>query len=220
MTNRLVSIILFLLAATAANTANALGSGTKAVGDITLSNGSRLEAVSLELPCERDTQVKVVIDGKKEKLEADSIQSMVIWKAKCPEQKHLFVPFYAEFVDLETGEVTGIASRLIWCCLDQAENHASYWKEIGRPGFKKCKLYFGYNSLCFNMSLTYILKSGSDHPCYVPDSEKNKKKWIRVYFADDPEVIRKLDAGEYQTGKLANKHTDLRRIIADYTPRK
>lgn len=220
MTNRLFSIILFLLAATAANTVNALGSGTKAVGDITLTNGSRLETVSLELPCERDTQVKVVIDGKKEKLEADSIQSMVIWKAKCPEQKHLFVPFYAEFVDLETGEVTGIASRLIWCCLDQAENHASYWKEIGRPGFKKCKLYFGYNSLCFNMSLTYILKSGSDHPCYVPDSEKNKKKWIRIYFGDDPEVIRKLDAGEYDGSDWGHKYTDLRRIIADYTPRK
>lgn len=220
MTNRLFSIILFLLAATATNTANAFGSGTKAVGDITLTNGSRLEAVSLELPCERDTQVKVVIDGKKEKLEADSIQSMVIWKAKCPEQKHLFVPFYAEFVDLETGEVTGIAKRLIWCCLDEVRDHASYWIEIGRPTFKKCNLRFNFRSMYSYASMTYILKRGSDHPCYVPDSEKNKKKWIRVYFADDPEVIRKLDAGEYQTGKLANKHTDLRRIIADYNPQK
>lgn len=220
MTARLLSLLLFCLAATAANTASALGSGTKAIGNILLTNGSRLEAVSLELPSERDTQVKIVIDGKKEKLEADSINSMIVWNPKCPEQKHFFKPFYAEFVDLQTGEVTGIASRLIWCCLEQAWDHASYWIEIGRPTFKKCDLRFNFKSMYSYASMTYILKRGSDHPCYVPDSEKNKKKWIRVYFADDPEVIRKLEAGEYETGKLANKHTDLRRIIADYAPRK
>lgn len=202
------------------NLAYAFGSGTKAAGDILFNNGKRLEGVTFEMPCEMDKQIWVFLDGEKQKVDTDSIDYIVLWQNKYPDEKHLIKPFKIELVDIETGEITGQTDYRIWLCCDYMGENASYWVKIGRPSFKKGNLRFNFNSRATGKSMYYVLKKGHETPAHRPDNTKNVKKWVKVYFNDDPEVMRKFEAGEYDGSDWGYKYVDIRKIIDDYAPRK
>lgn len=218
MNIRIITLAVTCFITTLLSSAYALGSGTGAVGNIFLKNGEHLDSVRFEMPNNMDKQVKVVIDGKKQKLETDSIDCIVLWHGKHPDMKYLFRPYYCEIIDIETGENLGLVDDPLWMCCEQVENNASYWHQIGRPDFKKGKIRFNYNALHSYRSTRYVLKEGSEHPCQIPTSTKDTKKWVKVYFSDDPEVIRKLEAGEYDFKDWGYKSIDIYKIIADYNP--
>lgn len=218
MKPRLIFFVVACVLATLINSAFALGSGTSACGNILFKNGERLDSVRFEMPNNMDRQVKVIIGGEKRKIDTDSIDYIVLWHDKHPDMQFLFKPFYVEFVNIETGEDLGLAEAPIWLCCDQMENNASYWHQIGRPDFKKGKIRFNYNALHSYRSTRYVLKKDREHPCRIPDSTKDKKKWVKVYFNDDPEVIKKLEAGDYDYKDWGYKGVDIRRIVEDYNP--
>lgn len=218
MKKKQTTAVIFYIIAGLLNVAYALGSGTSACGDIFLKNGAQLDSVIFEMPNNQDKQVKVKIGGKKHKIETDSINFIVLWHKKHPDMKYVIKPYYCEVVDIDTGENLGVVDYPLWMCCDQAEANASYLHRIGRPDFKKGKIRFNYNALYSYKSTRYVLKKGSGNPCHIPDSTKDKKKWVRVYFKDDPEVIRKLDEGEYDFTDFGYKGVDIRRIVSDYTP--
>lgn len=103
-------------------------------------------------------------------------------------------------------------------CSDQEEENATYLHRIGRPDFKKGKLRFNYYALRSYQSTRFVLKKGSEHPCRIPASTKDTKKWVKIYFSDDPEVIRKLENGDYNFSDFGYKSIDIRQIVADYNP--
>lgn len=203
------------------NSAFALGSGTKAIGNFFLKNGNQLNEIEFELPMESDQQVKIKIDGEKQMLEADSIDCIILWNKKYPDDQHLFKPFIAEYVDLETGEITGLAKNYVWLCCDKIGDNASIWAEIGRPTFKKGNLRFNFRSWVSTNSLEYVLKKGKVNPAYKPDKTGDIRKWVKVYFKDDPELIRRFEAGEYDEtyDVWGHKYISMKRIVSDYSPR-
>ena len=75
-------ILFLLISLIAAISAFALGSGTKALGNILFKNGQRLEAVNFEMPCELDKQIKIFPNGKQQKVETDSIDFIILWNEK------------------------------------------------------------------------------------------------------------------------------------------
>ncbi|MDE6439026.1 MAG: hypothetical protein K2L62_05165 [Muribaculaceae bacterium] len=221
---RLRSTLLLAVCVMAAclNAAYALGSGSKAIGNVLLTDGQRLDSITIELPRDIDQQVKITIGGKTRKLPTDSIDCMVVWHKKNPGNQYIFKPFRSEIMNLDTGESTGLSKRTFWLCLEQVGEHVSLWSDIGRPSLKKGKMQFNFANQYSGASLRYALIHGHSHPSYMPDKEKDCKKWIRHYFKDDPELIRRLDAGEYQAkaSVWGNKYTDIARIIKEYNPKK
>ncbi len=215
---RILILVIVCLIATLLSSAYALGSGTKAIGNIVLKNGRHLDSVRFEMPNYMDKQVKVIVEDVKRKYETDSIECIVLWHEKHPDMKYLFKPLYCEIIDIETGENLGMAEYPLWMCCEQVENNASYWYHVGRPDFKKGNIRFNYNALYSYKSTRYVLKKGSEHPCHIPNSTKDIKKWAKVYFSDDPEVVRKLESGEYDFKDWGYKSIDIHKIIADYNP--
>lgn len=217
---RIISIVIGYVLAGLCFSALALGSGSKAIGNFYLTNGEQIDSVEFEMPCERDMQVKIKIDGKQQKMETDSIFSIILWSKKNPDKKYIFRPFYPEVINYDTGEFVEYWKKPIWLCVEEMGEHASYWYEIGRPSIKKNKMVFNYRNSATPYSLAFVLKEGSEHPCYVPDSRKKVKGWISLYLKDDPELVKRIDAGEYDAGKWAYKYIELKRIIKDYNPKK
>ena len=216
---RSVFLIISCVLSAMLTSASALGSGTSARGNFIFKNGERLDSVRFEMPDDIDRQVKVTVDGKKQKFDSDSIDCIILWHEKHPENKYVFKYFYEEIVDIETGELIEVSTKPVWLGCDEFGDNASYWYDIGRPDFKKGKkMRFNYNSSSSHKSLRYVLKKGSEHPCYVPDTTDNKKKWAAVYFKDDSEVIRKLESGEYDFKDWGYKGLDVRKIVTDYNP--
>ena len=220
MRNRIISIVIGYVVTGLCFSAFALGSGSKAIGNFYFTNGEQMDSVEFEMPCERDMQVKIKIDGKQQKIETDSIFSIILWNKKNPDKKYIFRPFYPEVIDYETGEFIEYWKKPIWLCVEEVGDHASYWYEIGRPSIKKNKIVFNFRQTYTPDSLAFVLKEGSEHPCYVPNSQKKVKGWIRLYLKDDPELVKRTDAGEYDAGKWAHKYIELERIVKDYNPKK
>lgn len=198
----------------------ALGSGTSAIGNILLKNGQQFDSVPFEMPLMLDKKVKVKINGKKQKLETDSIDCIILWSTKHPEEKHLFKAFRMEIMDLTTGAVTGVTPYTVWLSCEQLESNASYWIKVGRPSFKGGHLRFNFNSLYTWTSKNYVLKKGSEYPSHIPDKDSDVEKWVRFYFSDDSEVSRRIEEGEYNASDWGHKYIDIRRIIADYNPKR
>lgn len=218
MLKKIYIFLTFLICSFLLNEVFALGSGTSAMGNILLKDGTRLDSVRFEMPENTERKVKVIIDGKKRKLETDSIDAIVLWHKKHPENQYCIRPYYYEIIDIETGENKGIAGYPLWMRSDQEEENATYLHSIGRPDFKKGKLRFNYNALRSYQSTRFVLKKGSKHPCRIPASTKDTKKWVKKYFSDDPEVIRKLENGDYNFSDFGYKSIDIRQIVADYNP--
>ncbi len=215
---RFITLVVFALLTNLMSTAYALGSGTKAVGNFILTSGERLDSITFEMPNAGDSQVKIILEGKKQKLSTDSIDCILLWNKKYPAEKHILKPFKIDLIDLDTGEMTGETRYKLWMCCDQVEDNASYWMQIGRPSFKKGNLQFNYRAASSWKSTRYVLKRGCENPSHIPDKTGDVKKWVKIYFNDDPVVMRKVDAGEYDGSDWGYKYVDIRRIIADYNP--
>lgn len=218
MNTRITALLIIFILTSMLHPAYALGSGTSACGDIHMKNGERFDSVKFEMPLNQDTQVKVTINGNKRKIKADSIDYIELWHVKHPDMKYVIKPYYQEYMNTETGENQGVADYLLWMCCELEGPHASYLHRIGRPDFKKGRLRFNYNALHSYQSTRYVLKRGSHHPCLIPASTKDKKKWIRVYFNDDPEVMRRFESGEYDFSDFGYKSVDIYKIVEDYNP--
>ncbi len=215
---KFITLVAIAILTNLMNTVYALGSGTKAVGNFILTSGERLDSITFEMSNSGDSQVKLVLDGKIHKLATDSIDCIILWNKKYTAEKHLLKPFKINIIDLDTGEITGETRYSLWMCCDQVEDNASYWMEIGRPSFKKGNLQFNYRAVHSWVSTRYVLKRGSKNPTHIPNKTRDVKKWVKVYFNDDSEVMRKFDAGEYDGSDWGYKYVDVRRIIADYNP--
>lgn len=218
MTRRFLILILALIAAGLCGSVFALGSGTWAYGDIMLVNGERLDSVNFEMPLVQDTRVKVKINGKKHTLEADSIECIILWSKKYPEEKHLIKSFIIENVDVTTGEIIDYGKKPIWLACQTVGDNCSKWRSVGRPSFHRGHLQFNYNYYTSHSTHSYILKKDRDTPCYIPDSDKKCKSWIKVYFKDDPAFVARFESGEYDTSDWGYKYWDFDRIVKDYCP--
>lgn len=176
-----------------ANMAFALGAGASAIGNIILKSGQHLDSVKFEMPLPVDKQVKVRVNGKKQKIATDSIDCIILWHEKHPDVQHLFRPFTLEYIHLDTGEIEGTSDYQIWLTCDQIEDNASYWWSVGRPSFKRGELQLNYNAVYSYTSKAYVVKKGAEVASHIPDKTKDVRRWVKVFFRDDPEVMRKFD---------------------------
>lgn len=202
------------------NMAFALGSGTSAMGNIVLKNGQQLDSLQFEMPLPVDKQVKVKIDGQKQKIETDSIDYITVWNKKLPDTQYIFKPFTIEYLNLDSGEIAGTSDYKIWLTCDQMNDNASYWWSVGRPSFKRGKLQLNYNAVYSYTSKAYAVKKGAETASHIPDKTKDVRRWVKAFFHDDPEVVRKLEANEYDSSDWGYKYIDVSQAIKDYRPQK
>lgn len=217
MLKRIIASIIFTIASSSIIT-YALGSGTWAYGDVFMKNGDKLDSVNFHMPLVQDTKVKVKINDKSQTIPADSIEYIILWSEKHPEEKHIIKSFIIKNVSLETGEVLGYDKKPIWLVCREVGENASIWASIGRPSFKRGHLQLNYNKIYSYVSKWYVLKKGEDNPCHVPNSEKDEKKWIMVFFADDPALVKRTQDGEYNRSDWGYKYIDTLQIVCDYNP--
>ena len=214
---RLISVILLNILAALTTTVFAFGSGTWTWCDIHLKNGEVLESVWFNMPVTHETKISVKLDDKKQVLLADSIDCIILWSEKYPEEKHIFKSFRPYYFNSKEGSFNQSADP-IWLCLEKVGKNCSSWREIGRPDFKKGRLRFKFNKMYSYLGTLHFMKNTDLAPSYLPHKTKDARKWVEVFFGDDPEVIEKYRNGEYEASDWGNKYTDYSKIIEDYTP--
>lgn len=68
------------------------------------------------------------------------------------------------------------------------------------------------------MGTLHFMKNTDPAPYYMPNKTKDVRKWVEVFFGDDPVVIEKYRNGEYEASDWGLKYTDYSKIIEDYAP--
>ncbi len=148
---------------------------------------------------------------------ADSIDRIILWSEKYPEEKHLFKSFRPNY--FKSKDITfKQSSDAIWLCLKEVGKNCSSWLEIGRPDFKKGRLRFKFNKMYSYLSNLHIMKNTESVPCHVPDKTKDQKKWAEIFFNDDPVLIERFKNGGYDASDWGHKYIDYSKIIEDYVP--
>lgn len=214
---RLISVILLHFFAALTASVFAFGSGTWTYGDIHLKNGEIMESVWFNMPVMSDTKIALKINDKKQILLADSIDCIILWNEKSPEEKHIFKsfrPFYFNSKDNSFGQLLDP----IWLCLEKVGKNCSSWREIGHPDFKKGKLRFKFNKMYTHLETLHLMRNTDLAPYYLPNKTKDLRKWTEIFFGDDPAVIEKYRKGEYEASDWGYKYTDYSKIIEDYAP--
>ena len=203
----------------------ALGSGTWAWGNIAMTNGEKLDSVYFNMPMNYDSQITVKLNGSKVKVQSDSIDHIVLWHNRHPEEKVLIkyvaARHYVEKLDsiVDSTEKNGTREFKLWLCLDQVGPHCSHWWEIGRPSFKGGHFRMNYNKMYSHLSRGYVVRQGDVKATHTPDKNKHIPRWVELLFADDPVLIEKFRSGGYDCSDWGYKTKDIGQMVDDYAPR-
>lgn len=183
-----------------------------------MKNGVQYDSIWFNMPLVQDTKISFKINDEKQVLLADSIECIILWSKQHPEEKHIFKSFRPNYFNRKDSTF-GASKDPIWLCLKQVGKNCTTWLEIGRPSFKKGKLRFNYNKMYSYLSMLHIMKNTETTPCHVPDKSKDEKMWVELFFSDDPALIEKFKAGEFEAKDWGYKYIDYTRIIDEYAPK-
>lgn len=195
----------------------AFGSGTWTFGNFLLKNGEHLDSVWFNMPVMHETKVKLKINDKDVVLQADSIEQIVLWNKQNQTVKYIFKSFRPNYFNAKDSSLRQSADP-IWLCLKAVGKNSTSWQQIGRPDFKKGELRFKFNKDYSYLGTVYIMRNTDLTPCYIPDKSKDAKKWVELFFRDDPLLVEKFRNGEYEAKDWGYKYIDFSKIIEDYTP--
>ncbi len=219
--NVLVALLAFtVISAYAKNDARA---------DIYLASGKVLENIEIKLLGSWYEIVEYFIDGKKHKINADTIDHIVLYHVDVPEKKAYLSRNPIGKFDHKKQEISGGKVKN-WQFLESAGDNLLYWVsfwkvKVGKNGFS---FNLGANERAYTTPY-YFQKPTDPYPLNIPSNFYRPgatRDWLVIYLADDPEIVKRIS----EKGYFSKRQSDFLRhgtaanpfyyedIAIDYNP--
>ena len=174
------------------------GAASKFPANIKMLNGHEYSAVEFTTPKAWDKEVTVKIDGEKLKISGDSIDHIVFWPTKYPDNKQIICWHTYGSLDTENGEYKpnlghnskkGELSRQ-WFALQNVGEYVNLWS-----CFSEVKLVKDQVNLSTTLSSPYFFQKQDGRFVHVPFSlfkSGKTRKWLSEFFSDDEVLVELL----------------------------
>ena len=174
------------------------GAASKFIADIKMLNGHEYSAVEFTTPKAWDKEVTVKIDGEKLKISGDSIDHIVFWPTKYPDNKQIICWHTYGSLDTENGEYKpnlghnskkGELSRQ-WFALQNVGEYVNLWSCFSEVKLVKDQVY-----LSTTLSSPYFFQKKDGRFVHVPFSlfkSGKTRKWLSEFFSDDEVLVELL----------------------------
>lgn len=174
------------------------GAASKFTANIKMLNGHEYSAVEFTTPKAWDKEVTVKIDGEKLKISGDSIDHIVFWPTKYPDNKQIICWHTYGSLDTENGEYIpnlghnskkGELSRQ-WFALQNIGEYVKLWSCFSEVKLVKDQVY-----LSTTLSSPYFFQKQDGRFVHVPFSlfkSGKTRKWLSEFFSDDEVLVELL----------------------------
>ena len=222
--NRLLASLLCVFIAMAIQAKNT------ACANISLTDGTVMENVELELPRVWTNEVKYAIDGKKEKHKSEQVDYMIIWHKDTPDNKSCLRYLQCGDFDRKTGEYKPNKKKKEWFMLESAGEHLALWIMFWQAKVKadKIELKLG-DGPSFPGTAYYFQKKGDSVAykiAFDPARPGMVRDWLKAFLSDDPELVERITDKGYFNRRKALRHGNdynpffFEDIAVDYNPKK
>lgn len=168
--------------------------------DVIMNNGNEYANVGIKLPKGWDKKVKIIVDGQKIDVAADSITQIVFWHIKNPDNKQLICWREYALFDPETGEYhaddkflrkKGLFEKQ-WFSLHHPAEYADVWIAFAYINADEKSISFSSN-----LSSPYFFHKKSDKLfVHVPFARLHPgmtREWLMAFFGDDDVLAKTLE---------------------------
>ncbi len=167
----------------------------KAAADIMMNNGTEYKSVPLDkIPEGWDKEIKVVVNGKKVKLAADSIDHAVIWHNDNPDDRCLIKWLPSGTFNMKDGSTKQTMEKgkpfMKWFAFRTAGEHLRLW-----ISFSKLKPSKNRFVLEVNPVTNFFEKKGYPYLIGVPRNEFKPnltRNWLSAFLADDKVLVSEM----------------------------
>ncbi len=217
-----ISIAIASITALAKNNARA---------DIFFTNGEILENIELKLPGSWYEIVEYYIDGKKYKINADSIDHMLLYHVEVPERKVFLSRNPIGKYDFKKNEIKDFKAKN-WQVLESEGPNLRYWISFWKVKVGKDGISFNVGGNERTYLTPYYFQKPTDPIAFnIPSNfyrPAATRDWLAAYLADDPEIVKRIT----EKGYFSKKQSDFLRhgsaanpfyyedIAVDYNPQK
>lgn len=175
------------------------GAASKFTANVKMLNGREYSAVEFTTPKAWDKEVTVKVDKEKIKIKGDSIDHIVFWPTKYPDNKQIICWHTYGSIDDENGEYKpnlghnskkGELSRQ-WFALQNVGEHVNLWS-----CFSEVKLFGDKVYLSSTLSSPYFFQKHDGAFVHIPFSifkSGKTRRWLSVFFSDDEVLVELLD---------------------------
>lgn len=201
----------------------------EARADIFFVNGQVLENVPLKLPGSWYGKTEYYLDGKKQKVDSDSIHHMLIYHVDFPERKAYVSWNPIGKYDFGKNEIVDFKAKN-WQVLESAGEHLSYWVSFWKVNVGKKGFTFNVGAYEGARTTPYYFQKPTDPIAFnIPSNFYRSgatRDWLVKYLADDPEIVKNIS----EKGYFSKKQSDFLRhgsaanpfyyedIAVDYNP--
>ncbi|WP_290431453.1 hypothetical protein [Paramuribaculum intestinale] len=217
--NRYCRYIFILLTLSFTMSANAK---SKFTADIKMRNGHEYSGVEFTTPKSWDKEVAVKINGEKLKIKGDSIDHIVFWPTKYPDNPQIICWHTYGSIDNKTGEYKpncghnakkGEPSKQ-WFAIHAAGEHVNLWSCFSSIKLTGETVYF-----TTTLSSPYFFQKHDGLFVHIPFTlfkSGKTREWLSTFFSDDEPLAEILsDKSQlYDRGSAAYRKGSL------YTPYK
>lgn len=208
--------ILVILTLTLSLTASA---GSKFTANVKLLNGNSFANVEFSAPKGWDKEATIKVNGEKLKIAGDSIDHIVFWPTKYPDNKQIICWHTYGSIDTKTGEYKpdrghnskkGMPSRQ-WFVLRESGEHVMLWACFAEISLSKESIYFKTT-----LSSPFFFQKPDGRFVHVPFTlfkSGKTREWLSAFFSDDEVLVQLLsDKSELYDKSSGYRHGSL------YTP--
>lgn len=195
---------------------------SKFTANITMLNGHEYSEVEFSTPKNWDKEVTIKVNGEKLKIKGDSIDHIVFWPTKYPDNSQVMCWHTYGTIDSKNDEYKlnlghnskkGEPSKQ-WFVLNEAGEYVNLWSCFAEIKLRKDKVY-----LSTSLSSPFFFQKQDGAFVHIPFSifsSGKTRKWLSAFFSDD-EVITELLSDKAQ---LYDKGSAAYRSGSLYTPYK
>lgn len=195
---------------------------SKFTANIKMLNGHEYSGVEFSAPKNWNKEVTVKVNGEKSKIKGDSIDHIVFWPTKYPDNKQVMCWHTYGAINSKDGEYKldfghnskkGEPSKQ-WFVLQEAGEHVNLWSCFAEIKLRKYQV-----SLTSSLSSPFFFQKQDGAFVHIPFSVFNSgktRKWLSAFFSDD-EVLTELLSDKAQ---LYDKGSAAYRSGSLYTPYK
>jgi len=203
----------------------------KACADLTLTDGTVIENVELELPNFWGINFKYTVNGEKVKIKSDNIDHMIVWHESTPDSKaYMKQMAYGEFKH-KTGEYKVNEKRTGWYMLVSSGEHLAYWIAFWQVKVKDKGFEFKLGDSPSGYGGTpYFFQRSGDKVAYKIAYDAARpglvRDWLIAFLSDDPELVKKITDKGYFSRRQARRYGPdynpflFEEIALDYNPAK
>lgn len=203
----------------------------EARADIYFVNGRVLENVPLKLPGSWYSKTEYYLDGKKQKVDSDSIDHMLIYHIDFPERKAYVSYNPIGKYDFKKNEIVDFKAKN-WQMLESAGDNLLYWVSFWKVKVGKKGFTFNVGAYEGARTTPYYFQKPTDPIAFnIPSNFYRPgatREWLVKYLADDPEIVERIS----EKGYFSKRQSDFLRhgtaanpfyyedIAIDYNPLK